>query len=71
MFLYNVIVVVIIGSPNGAIVLERDFRRTLFHSNFDATLSVSECADTIVDLATNNERRKLTYTCPEPTENLG
>lgn len=71
MLLYNVLVVAIIGSPSGAVVLTEDFRRTLTLSNFDATLSVGECADRIVDLATNHERRKLTYTCPEPTENLG
>jgi len=71
MLLYNVLVVAIIGSPSGAVVLTEDFRRTLTLSNFDATLSASECADRIVDLATNHERRKLTYTCPEPTENLG
>ena len=71
MLLYNVLVVAIIGSPSGAVVLTEDFRRTLTLSNFDATLSVSQCADRIVDLATNHERRKLTYTCPEPTENLG
>lgn len=71
MLLYNVLVVAIIGSPSGAIVLTKDFRCPLTLSNFDATLSVSECADTIVDLATNNERRKPTNSRPEPTENLG
>jgi hypothetical protein len=71
MLLYNVLVLVIIGSPSGAVVLTKDFRRTLTMSNFDATLSASECAEQIVDLATNHERRKPTYTCPEPTENLG
>ena len=71
MLLYNVLVLVIIGSPSGAVVLTKDFRRTLTLSTFDATLAASECADRIVDLATNHERRELTYTCPEPTENLG
>ena len=71
MFLYNVIVVVIIGSPNGAIVLERDFRRTLIQSNFDSTLSVSECADVIADLVRNHERRKPANSRPEPAPYLG
>ncbi len=71
MLLYNVLALVIIGSPSGAVMLSSDFRRTLTLSNFDVTLSASECADQIVDLATNHERRRDTYTCPEPTEDLG
>ena len=54
MLLYNVLVLVIIGSPSGAVVLTKDFLRTLTLSTFDATLSASECADRIVDLATNH-----------------
>lgn len=71
MILYNVLVVAIIGSPSGAVVLTEDFSRTLTLSNFDETLSVSECADTIVDLATNDERRKPTNSRPESAPHLG
>lgn len=71
MLLYNVLVVAIIGSPSGAIVLSKDFRRTLTLSNFDATLSVSECADVIADLVRNHERRKPANSRTEPAPYMG
>jgi hypothetical protein len=70
MLLYNVLVLVIIGSPTGSVILTEDFRRTLTLSNFDATLSASKCAEQIVDLAINHERRKPTNTRPEPAKDL-
>ena len=70
MRLYNILVLTIIGSPPGAVILSRDFRGTLELSDFDSTISVSECADLIVTLVTNHERR-LTYPSSEPSTDLG